>query len=351
MKASNWILGLVGVLFLASCQKEEDAVVDDTTVQYSSGTYIVNEGAFLSANASVTHIANDGKVTHNVYQQLSGLPLGDVATSAVVHGSNLAVVINNSQEVALIGRGEMSKSSSVSLDYPRQAASLENGDVAVTNGSLAGELVIIDGATFAVTENVAVGVGPEGVAEADGHIFVCNNGGWGLDSTVTVINASDYSTVAAVEVGYRPFDIAVDAQDRVWVLCSGETLYDMDWNVVGHTSAKLVVMNASGVLDSRDIGLEGDHPKYLEVSADGSEIYFVNGDIWKVTADNTIADPQIAINGNFAGFTIDPISGNIWVAQTPDYVNNDEVYEYDTSGVLLNTIEAGVAPVKVLFAE
>jgi DNA-binding beta-propeller fold protein YncE len=201
-----------------------------------------------------------------------------------------------------------------------------------------------------ITSSINVGNGPERMVVSGENLFVCNSGGWSIDNTVSVINVLTNTVTDTWTLADRPIDIDVDANGDIWVLCSGETLYDADWNVIGHSDARLFRLSGDDYSVELDqvIGENGDHPRMMEVSADGQSVYFVNGNVYKAAIEESAFTPTVFISGDVNSLDV-RANGEVWVSSVSDFVNPSTVMQYNAAGTLLNTLTAGMGSNGVVF--
>jgi hypothetical protein len=350
----NWILCLLAsAAMLSACKKEDEKPNDETVAEdYATGAYVVNEGAFTANNASLTHISNAGAVTNDVYYQVNGVELGDVFQSFATVGNRGFAVLNNSQKVEVVDLKTMENVGTITgVDYPRYMVASGAGTAYLTNGSFAGTLKVINTQTLTVTGSVDVGTGPNQLLARGNEVWVCNEGGFGLDSTISVVSTSSNSVIDMIEVGYRPADIVRDALGNVWVLCAGETYYDENWAISGHSPALLYRINAATreVISSVQVGQLGDHPKQLEVSPDGTVLYYENGGVYKFDLINGDMPGLQIVSSARSGLSVHPSTGEIWCASLSDYTNPSQVFVYNVNGTLRATHTAGIGANGVVF--
>jgi hypothetical protein len=338
---------------LTACKKDEEPQVEEPFFEdYATGAYVVNEGAFLGNNGSITHISNAGTVTNDVYYQVNGVELGDVFQSFTVIGDRGYAVLNNSQKVEVVDLKTMENVGTISgLSYPRYMVSAGSNRAYVSNGSFAGTLEVVNTQTLEITSSIAVGTGPNQVLAVNDEVWVCNEGGFGLDSTISIVNPSTNTVVDIIEVEYRPADMVKDALGNVWVLCAGEIYYDVNWNVSGHSPAYLVRIDAEthAIMGGIQVGEVGDHPRQIEVSPDGTILYYENNGVYKYDFLNGEMPGNLIVNAARSGLSVHPSTGNVWCASISDFTNPSSVYEYSTSGSLLKTYAAGIAANGVVF--
>lgn len=345
-KLTVW--AMIAAVVLVGCRKDEDENTQGSTPIETGQTAMVIacEGAFNQNNASLHLTASEGEVMNNVFAAANGVSPGDVLQSYRVFDSQGYLVLNNSQKVEIVDPNTFELTGTITgCDYPRDV--LVVGDKGfISNGSLAGELLTFDPSTATITGSIDVGNGPEQIAYNGTYVYVANSGGWGFDNSVSIIDPNVGDVVATVTVGDRPVALEVDHQNHVWVLCSGAIEYDEDWNVVNETEARLIRLdgNQHDILTNVQVGQTGDHPGFMAINAARTAIYIVNGSL--LTADvnsGTIAAGPVQ-NGNFRAVGVNPENGEIYLSGTPDYVSNDQVFVYGSTGDLRATLEVGIAP-------
>jgi YVTN family beta-propeller protein len=332
-----------------SCKKDDKEPV---LIDASVGAYIVNEGSFLSNNASLIYINPDGQVTPDVYYLANEVELGDVLQSFTIKGGRGYAVLNNSQKIEVVEMSTMVNKGTISgLSYPRYAAGIGSNKLYVTNGSFQGTVEVYNTETLTNEESISVGSGPNQLLFHNNELWVCNQGGFGLDSTVSIINTSSNSVVGVITLAHRPEDLVVDAFGDIWILCAGETFYDESWNVSGHSPAKLFrIDGASHAIEaSFTIGSLGDHPRQLEVSPNGRTLYYENNGVFAVDVNSAELPGALLIASAKSALSVHPSTGDVWCASIPDYVNPSTVYVYGANGALLRTYEGGIGTNAVEF--
>ncbi|MFN9800264.1 MAG: YncE family protein [Bacteroidota bacterium] len=334
---------ITGVLFFSSCRKEEpEAPAADSA---GLGAYVSNEGSFMNSNASITYITPGGSSLQDPFLDRNGFPIGDVLQSLAFSGEKGFAVVNNSQRIIAFNRFTFAFEGEVDgLSYPRYMLPLDNGKAYVSNGSMDGELVILNLSDLSVAGSIPVGKGPERMAKSDDLVAVTNSGGWLSDQTVTLIHAPTDQVTATITVGDRPIDLVVDASGDFWVLCSGKALYDDSWNIIGHTDASLWRLSgADGHVEwTTQLGVNGDHPDDLAISPDGEMIYFNLAGIHALSAIQPESGYTVIIPGNFHSLDVHPANGEIWLTSVPDFVSSSEVLRYRPSGALITTYQSGI---------
>lgn len=338
-------LGLLSVLALTACKEEETEEVVDVCDTYSSSHFVINEGGFQAENASISAVDASGNVTQNIFLEANGEALGDIAQDMIVKGDYGYIAVNNSQKVEVVNICDFSSAKTISgISYPRHFAA-SSDKVYLSNGSMAGVVYEIDPASNSIVDSVSVGNGPEQMIVKGSDLLVTNSGGWGADSTISVVTVSSMTETEKVEVGPAPVAIAEDANGDVWVLSRGKQDYDENWAVVGGVGSKLVKLSGSDYSVESTVEL-GDYMSLVSkmvISNDGNTIYFSNNGIYRMDISQTEPEASPFITEtSVTGLAVNE-DGHI-VVMTGDYASNGTVKIYDEAGNLSESHETGIAP-------
>ncbi len=348
---------LFAVLSIAlfSCQKDEEEMVDQQVVNldYRSGALVSNEGAFGASNASVSWISSSSAV-NELFETTNNLPLGDVLQSVAIHNDRAYAVLNGSQKVEVVNLQDFTSRGTITgCDYPRYFLGIDDTKGYLSNGSLAGEVMIVDLNDLTISSSIAVGGGPEKMVYNGAFVFVANSGGWGDDSTVSVIDPNTDQVIHTLNVGDRPMDLVVDANNDVWVVCAGATEYDENWQIVAETPSYVAHISSEGdeVIELVQLGEVGDHLKHIAIDEMGTKLYFLLNGVRTMDIATAELNADALIETTAHSIDVDPSTGDIYLSSTPDYISNEEIMIYSADGTLLRTEEVGIAPNGVFFYE
>ncbi len=341
------------VIFSSSCIKEDN---QPKGTGFLHGIYIVNEGGFTKNNGSITYLDEISALIYpNLFAQVNGRGPGDVVQSFSVAGDMGFIVANNSQKVEVVDMETFASIGTIlDVDYPRYVLGVTDKKAYLTNGSFTGSVKVINLDSLEVESEIPVGSGPENIIMAGTRVFVANSGGWGTDSTISVINPETDALTHTIYVGDNPTDLVEDANGDIWVLCKGKVEYDQNWNVIAETDSRLVQVKASNLTvgESIIIGKKGDFfsPLHLAVSNDGKMLYYAESDgVYKMEISSGNAPTEPFIEGSFYGVDVDPESGRIYVLKAYGFDANGSVYRYEDEGYLVDSIRVGIAPNAAVF--
>ncbi|MCB9033081.1 MAG: hypothetical protein H6553_04525 [Chitinophagales bacterium] len=358
MKKSSVLILLI-VLLLSACQKEKNTNYSDS--YKTEGTAIVvNEGAFLQGNASISFIDREGNVIDNIFSRANnGLALGDVAQSYTVCGNYGLIIVNNSQKVVLVNAATFKLETifDVGFDYPRYAWYDGNRYVYIANGNAVGNVQILDLTTKTITKSIAVGKGPEQFLKVNNQLWVINTGGYAADSTISVIDLNTQTEVDRFSVGSNPTAIAEDGNGNIWVLCKGYIQYDpITYEPNRQTKATLVKINPTtkSVVNSFTL-IEEDNDisavAYLAVSKNKSQLYYkLDNDLYQLSTNATLLNASVLVNElGIYGMSVHPNTGDVWLAVATSFAGNGKIKVYTESGELKTSYTVGIGPNTIVF--
>jgi YVTN family beta-propeller protein len=340
---SIWVFSVMIAGFLTiSCDKEEDFTID-----CSNGVFIVNEGAYGSSNGSVSFYSNaDDKVINDVFYKVNGVQLGDVVQSATVVGDTVYIVVNNSNKIEAAYIKTMLEVGVIEgVTSPRYMVNKNKTAYVSCWGD--NSVKIVDLKTFSVTGSIVTGgTGPEKMLLNGNKLYVVNTGGWGNDSTLSVINTETNEVIKNIEVPYNPKDLVKDIDGNIWLLSYGIEIYG-DTAAAGNTPSYLYKIDPSTdeVIASFKL-YDNKHPAHLGIAIDGSTLFIGGGYTFEGIRKVTVSGDNISITDigtdSFYGVDVDPSSGVIFGTIAGDYASPGTLKRFETDGTLLGTYTCGI---------
>lgn len=342
----------LAVLFaLFSCKKGPEPTPQPET-KYGSGVYVLNEGPFMSGSGIVTFYGRSNQsIEHDIFMKENGVPLGNILQSATSVGGNIYFVVNNSQRIVVADANTMIQKTVITgFDSPRYLVDAGNGKAFVSDW-VSNKVHTIDLNTNTITGSMSAGNGPNRMLLFNNILYVLNSGGFGIDSTITIINPTNDQVLDNKVVAHNPQGIQVDALNQIWVLCMGIN----DWsNPANNTRGKLLQINPIDFSVVKEfIFPEGMHPGNLEINNSGTELYFLGdaygGSVYRMNINSPTLPTTPIATGFFYGLGVDPILGDVYATDPLDYVQAGLVYRFNFAGAPVDTIEASVIPSGFLF--
>jgi YVTN family beta-propeller protein len=356
MSLFKHVLPLAIFTTFISCEKSNDNPVSEG---YSKGVYIVNEGSFQANNGSITYFdPSRNLLVNGVFVAANNRPLGDVVQSmCVVNDTSGYIVVNGSGKLEIVRLKDFKTiAPPVPVFYPRYFMQVSPDKGYLTAGSMQGWIYIIDLQEKDVTDSMQVGYGPETMVKLDDRVYVANSGGWGLDSTVSVVNCLTDQVSKQIQVGKVPLDLALDAQNNLWVYCKGYAQYSWDppYDLISETDALLqkVDRGTGNIIWQQAVGKAGDYtatPPKMAVSANGSRLFYLRPDgVYALSTDAPSLSATPLIPGAFYGIEVNPVDNNIYLFES-SFSGNGSLKIYDPMGHPVAQGNVGIAPNGAVF--
>jgi len=354
MKSSYLFLGALFIVMVSACEKEEPNVIVDTG--FTHGVFITSEGAYGNSNGSVSYLDQDSMILrNNFFNEINGRPLGDVVQSLAIHDGRAYIVVNNSQKVEVIDLKSFTSVGLIEgLSYPRYFLGIDEEKGYVTNGSMTGQVYVINLTSLTIIDSIQVGSGPEQMLKLGDRVYVANSGGHGIDSTLSVIDSGKDEVLETIQVGHAPLSLTLDANEDLWVLCKGKVVWGADWSITEETDSELIRLNTgSNQIESRmTIGMTGDFfwPSRMTADKDKTKIWFTEaGGLYEMAISASTQPSQAAIPKAFYGFGVDPVSGVIFGLASPSFTEAGYMFRYQADGALIDSLKVGIGPSSAIF--
>lgn len=349
-----FLLLLAASLAFAACEKESSEEPVICPVESLEGLLVMNNGNLNGndANICLYNLDTEALMT-NVFQTVNGMQLGDVAQDIALVGQNIYIAVNNSQVIFVTDRLLQVKRQIVARDgeralSPRSLVAVGDKVYATYYEGFVGEISPADDYRVRITP---VGNSPEGIAYADGRLYVANSGGAlypDFENTVSVVDVKEFRETERFVVNENPKTIVPNAE--------GTMLYVSSIGNYGDVPAKLQSVDIARNYAVSDLA-------YTEVkdivAGDADNLYVVTGgynENWQIAGTVNIYDMRARKEmGKLTDETISnyysiSYTGGLVVVGASDYVTNGDIFVYDTRGTLLKKFDSnGLNPQKALF--
>ena len=233
---------------IASCTKENTSEVTFAGIEVEVGEqngsfsklYILNEGAFPGASTLDLLDFKNKKYCTDIFAQANPevvQGLGNTGNDMAVAGDKLWVLLNASNQVAVLHLPDAKLERYLEVDSPRFIVTegryvyITSYGGAVYGGEdmVPGKVYRIDRDSYAVS-TVEVGYQPEGLAILNGKLYVANSGGynWVHDNRISVIDLASFKLDRHIEAPMTNLFQMVATKDRIWVSSYGEASWYQD---------------------------------------------------------------------------------------------------------------------------
>lgn len=358
-EATSGLCALVALFLVltAGCDSVDDDGRADPDV---AGVLVVNQGNFGDGNGSVS-----------VYDPVTGqvrpaaiANLGSILQSAALIDGLLYLTANTGERIDVFDAETLERIAQIT-DVVSPRYLLARGETAyVTSlygapGSFSGGLVtLLDLGAHEKIGEIAVGDNPEGMALVGDRLYVANFG-FGEDSTVSVIDVEAEEVVETIDVDCDgPRFLVVDADDEVFVFCTGRTIYDENFEPIGETDGAVRVLDGltGGILERHEIDgrIGTDGPGQDAFHDEASRLIYVVRDASTVLVFDTDGNQPIREIGPFDGDPIGAVAYDgelerLYLGRVAGFVEAGEVTIHGDDGSELGRFTAGVAPAYIAF--
>lgn len=347
-----FLIALAISSLFTGCKKEEEPdPVNPAVTDYSTGIFIINEGNYSQGNASLTYFNRDSKIIiEDLFEEINSRPLGDVVQSMAVYENKGYIVVNNSQKVEVVNMTDLKSIGIIdSLTSPRYCIGV-NSDKVYISDWFDNNIKVVSTSSFNVSKTISTGQGPEQMLLVNNTLYVANSGGFGVDSSITIIDTQTDMVSGSITVGVNPVSLELDANGALWVLCKGD--YNgtyTDPNDDYH--AELIKINTtSNTIEKRFmVGSLGDHPSKLAISKNKDILYFENFGVYRFNIADTALSSNTFISKSFYGLGVDPQTDYIYGSDPLDYQQKGYVFRYDNNASLIDSFKVGIIPGGFLF--
>jgi len=318
-----------------------------TTPGETGKMYVLSEGLF-NMNNSTLGLLNFENSTLNtnffLYQNNRGL--GDTGNDMKSYGGKLWIVVNVSSQVEVVDfksgvsikRIPFFSASNVARQPRYIAFSGSKAYVCSFDGTVAR----IDTTSLNIEAVTTVGRNPDGIAVANGKLYVSNSGG--LDApnyskTVSVIDLNSFSETQKIEVGLNPYKIQTDNEGDVYVISRGDNS-SLKAKLVRIDSQTDKVVQTFDNLPAVNFTIRND-TAYLynyDYTSNNYSIKSFNCKTEQIITENFISDGS-TIEHPF-GIYAHPANGNIYLTDAKNYTTKGDLLCFNRIGKLLYKVES-----------
>ncbi len=336
------------VWLITSCEKEKHTGVIPTSLK---GVFVINEGAFGQSNGDISFISeNEMTKNINLFLGVNNRPLGDVVQSMSIIDNKGYIVVNNSQKIEIVRMNDFKSIGVINgFSSPRFILKVNSSTAYVSNWN-DNNIKIINLGTNSITGTIPGGNGPEQMIKVNDKVYVVNVGGFGNDSTVTIINTLSNSVDTTFIAGINPNSLQLDANGFLWVLCGGTLGHDFTPATSDDIGGKLIKVDpATNAIIATFNFSQYEHPLKLAINDSKSKVYFLRGssaytgNVCSMEINAATLPGAALINREFYGLGINPSNENIY-GSIGSFSANSYVLQYKNNGALVDSTQVGIGP-------
>ncbi|MDB4075731.1 MAG: hypothetical protein QNK78_04540 [Crocinitomicaceae bacterium] len=341
------LISLIVIGFvLFSCKKDETKY-PATAPNLANGTLVLCEGLYQQNNSSISWIDfSSGVIDNSYFVTRTNRQIGDTGNDIKRYGGKIYVVVNVSSVIEVLSASDFTSIKQIQMEsggvakQPRSIA-FYGGNAYVT--CYDGFVDVIDTTSLTVTTRIPVGNNPEGLAVANGKLYVANSGGLNfpnVDSTLSVINLATNTELMKITVGINPGEVVSDASGDVYVVSRGD---------YGAVPSRLKRVNSTTdvLLQSFAFDINGISPmnsNFLVFDANSVSVFNASSEI--IESSNFIDLSEVVTLYNVS---YNSINDKIYISDAMNYTNTGYLRKYNPAGVYETSYHVGLNPKKVLF--
>lgn len=335
------------LILLLSCSKDEEK----STIDYSSGLFVVNEGPFGSGTGTITYQNGQDTIQDVFGKENAGKALGNIAQSMIKFKDKYFISINNGAKIQVVNAKDFTSVTEIKdIPVPRYFAT-DNNKLYISSWGAdfnSGAVYEINPSTLTLSNPIKVGGAPENMYFQDGKLYVAisSSSAQNNSKNIAVIDTKTNLIQKTILVGDSPEVITKDKNGDLWVICNGLT----DWtNPAQNTNGSLYKIKNDLVVASFTIsnGANG-----LVVDKNGDRLYFLMGDrVMAHDITDQVFENESVYDGLYYGIGYDKSNGRIYFADAGDYQSNGRAIFIEPISQATGRFTTGIAPGFFYFSE
>ena len=349
MKNLNTLIAIFFPVILFSSCKNTPESTPSIVPNNLNGVFICNEGAFGQGNGSISFLNTDSNTfSEDLYFAANNLPLGDVAQSISLYDNRAFIVVNNSQKMEVVSLENFKRITTIQgLSSPRFF--IGNGNKGYISDWISDNVYVLNLNNYQIIDTIPAGSGPEEMLIVNNKLYVCNSGGFGDDSTITVIDINSNSVIATINTPLNPSSIKLDKDGKVWALCKGSLGSDYTPTPDDAAGALIQINPSSNAIEQQFTFAYNSHPVKMQINKSKDELFFLDGEygyageIKKLSIYAATQSPATIVSSSFYGLGINPTTNEIFAGRG-DFSGRAYVLRFTSDGTLIDSTLAGIAP-------
>ena len=336
------------LLLQTACMKWEYGLVEEFDYSGSKGLFICNEGNFQYGNATLSYYdPATKKVENEVFYRANAMKLGDVCQSMIVRDGVGWVVVNNSHVVFAIDPHTFKEVGRiVNLTSPRYIHFISDEKAYITQ-IWDNRIFIVNPKLYKITGYIEVpnmtmeSGSTEQMVQYGKYVYVnC----WSYQNRIIKIDTETDKVVDELVVGIQPTSLVMDCNNKLWTVTDG----GYEGSPYGHEAPSLYRIDAETFTIEKQFRFKfGDWPSEVQLNGTKDKLYWLNDDVWMLDLTKENAQPEIFLpyDGTlYYGLTICPHTGDVYIADAIDYVQQGMVYRYSKERELIDSFYVGIIP-------
>lgn len=354
---------LPAVLWLLAACSGSEGVIEDFRNE-GHGVFVLCEGNYQSGNSTLSYYdPQTRQVENGIFQRANDRRLGDTGQGITVSGDAAYIAVENSGIVWKLDtgtfrvRGQLTASDTEHMVNPRYVHLVSERKAYVTD-LYSPYITVFDPVTMQATGSISTGQpttygysSTEQVVQWGTRVYTnC----WCYSRQILVIDTEQDLVVDSITLptSWQPKRMVVDSDARLWVITDGG--YGSEAGSFGDNIPHLYRIDLATQTIESDWAMDSDEASVeLALDPTGKTLYIVNNDIYRMSTSDShppvrpFIEAPTDSNGTrhkLYGISVDPSSGDIYVADAVDYSQSGVVYRYSPDGELADQFRVGINP-------
>ncbi len=324
-------------LVTLSCESDKPKQKELGRFNPGSSIWVLNEGGFQVGNASIGQISTaDSNYQAEYFKQVNQRPLGDVLQSATEFNEAVYLVVNNSQKIEVVNPQNMQSIKTIGgFQSPRYFLGV-NDSIAYVSDLYADAISVVNLNTGTTLKQIKTSGWTEQLLAHNGFAYIAQP----ESDYLLQIDLNTHTVADSFALSYGVSEIVMDQNKEIWALCIGDAAKNI--------KAGLHRFNPATGMVELSLELDANYLlKGLQTSPEKDRIYFLSGDVQSLHISETSLPslPFYQANGAvFYGLGVHPATGDIWLTNAKDFVQQGSVMQLSKTADLQHETSAGVIP-------
>ncbi|MCH8567794.1 MAG: T9SS type A sorting domain-containing protein [Balneolales bacterium] len=320
-----------------------------TAQEQPERVYIVNQGAFLQGNASITsYNPETGDVQQNIFEAVNGRPLGDVALHSALINDLLFIVVGNSDKIEIVDPLSFESVETIFVDdfggsSPQWIEQVSETKAYISN-LLLDTISILDLETLEITGSITVGANPEGITVSEGKAYIAITE-FGEGNQIAVVDIATDELLKTITAHDNPRFLLTDNDGFVWVMCTG----NFGFGDADESFGEIVVIDPATdeVVERIEVG---GKPQNLRLNNNTRRAYVVNEGVQLVDMDTFELQENLLFETAYFALGVWGTAETTYYATfAPDFSSAGRVDIRTADGEITGTFSTGIGPGYVQF--
>lgn len=353
------LCGLIVVFLLSittACKEDDCCVLPPgeitETPLYAKGILVVSEGTDNNFG-TVSHFDRETTLVENeIFERVNSDSFKGGVQSVNVFNDKVYIVASDANEVIQANAETFLLEGMVTgFENPRYVIGIDDDIFFVSEwgaDGLTGSVAVVESLNLNIIDRVETPAGADKMLQVANKVWVLCGGGLERGNKVVLIDIVKGDILTEIELRWSPKSIVRDANNKVWIACSGNV-----GDVNDNENGALIRLNSSSLAieETLDLGKTIEDVNFdMALNADKTMLFYnMDGKVYRqnigeTTIQNTpfIDDSEIV---SLHGLSYDSQEGYLYISDAKDFVEDGEIRRYNgETGDFVDVLGVKVAP-------